>query len=338
MVKMSSLGDLLHTLPALTDARRQVPGLRVDWVVEEGFAEIPAWHPTVQRVIPVSLRRWRHEPVAAWRGGRWQGFLRSLRAGRYDLVIDAQGLLKSAIVARLARGKRWGFDRHSAREPLAAWVYQHTVGVQRRRHAIRRLRELFAAALAYPYEDTVPDYGISERFPRRSQPGTGYLVFVHGTSWPSKHWPLPEWQRLAALASAAGWGIRLPWATVQERLRAQRIASVGPAIDVLPASGLDALAAVVSQAAAVVGVDTGLAHLAAALGVPSVTLYGATDPELIGTVGERQPWVQAEYPCAPCRRRVCSQISAGGEAPPCYRDLSAERIWGALEGLLVEAS
>ena len=130
----------------------------------------------------------------------------------------------------------------------------------------------------------------------------------------------------------------MPWATVKERLRAQRIAAAGPDIDVLPASGLDGLAAVVSQAAAVVGVDTGLAHLAAALGIPSVTLYGATDPELTGTVGEQQHWLQAEYPCAPCRRRMCSKIPAGGESPPCYRDLPAERVWGALEGLLVEAS
>ena len=336
VVKMSSLGDLLHTLPALTDAQRQVSDLRVDWVVEEGFAEIPSWHPSVQRVIPVSLRQWRHEPVAAWRSGRWQAFLHSLRRDDYDLVVDAQGLLKSAVIARLARGTRWGFDRRSAREALAAWAYRHTVPVQRRRHAIRRLRELFAAALAYPFQDTVPDYGISERFPRGRQPGTGYLVFMHGTSWPSKHWPLPEWRRLAALASAAGWRIRLPWATAQERLRAERIAAAAPGVEVLPGSGLDTLAVVASQAGAVVGVDTGLAHLAAALGVPSVTLYGPTDPELTGTLGERQRWLQAEYPCAPCRGRVCARTSTRSEAPPCYQGVPAERVWEAVRDLVVE--
>lgn len=337
LVKLSSLGDLLHTLPALTDAQRHVPELRVDWVVEEGYAQIPAWHPTVQRVIPASLRRWRHEPLAAWRSGEWQRFLHSLRASRYDRVLDAQGLLKSAVLARLARGERYGFDRHSAREPLAAMAYQHAVPVGRRRHAISRLRALFAAALGYAFDNREPDYGIGGRFQRRTRPGTGHLVFLHGTTWPSKHWPRSEWQRLAALAGAAGWEIRLPWATVQERLRAERIAGAGSTVEVLPASSLDSLAGVISEAAAVVGVDSGLAHLAAALGVPSITLYGATDPELTGTVGEKQRRLQAEYPCAPCLRRECREISSGAGSPPCYRTLSAERAWAALQDVLLAA-
>ena len=334
VVKMSSLGDLLHTLPALTDAQRHIADLQVDWVVEEAYAEIPAWHPTVRQVIPIALRRWRHQPLAAWGSGHWQHFMRRLRANRYDRVVDAQGLVKSAVVTRLARGVRYGFDRHSAREPLAAMAYGHTVAVQRRQHAIRRSRELLAAALGYPYEGSPPDYGIRERFPRYTPQGAGPLVFLHGTSWPSKHWPGSEWRRLAVMAGALGWQIRLPWATLQERLRAERIAQAGPTSAVLPASRLDSLAALISESAAVVGVDTGLAHLAAALGVPSVSLYGATAPELTGTVGEHQHQLRAEYPCAPCLRRTCREISTGAGSPPCYSSLSAERVWVALQTVL----
>ncbi len=334
LVKMSSLGDLLHTLPALTDAQREVPELSVDWVVEEGYTQIAAWHPAVREVIPTALRRWRHEPLHAWRSGEWRQFLRRLRLSRYDMVMDAQGLLKSALVARLARGVRYGFDRHSARESLAATAYQHAIPVARSQHAIRRLRELFAAALEYVFHDEQPDYGLGGRFPRQSRSGAGQLVFLHGTTWPSKHWPHAEWQRLAVLACAAGWQIRLPWATAQERLRAERIAAAASEVEVLPASSLNTLARIIGEAAAVVGVDSGLAHLAAALGVPSITLYGATDPRLTGTIGARQRRLQVEYPCAPCLSRVCREISAGSQSPPCYRTLSAERVWAGLRDVL----
>ncbi len=334
LVKTSSLGDLLHTLPAVTDAQRLVRDLRVDWVVEEAYAQIPAWHPAVRRVITVALRRWRHQPLAAWRSGEWQRFQRGLRASQYDRVVDAQGLLKSALITRLARGERWGYSPRSAREPLAAIAYQRAVPVARGQHAVRRLRELFAAALGYSLAETPLDYGVGGSFPPRL--GNGPLVFLHGTTWHSKHWPLPEWQRLAALAGALGWRVRLPWATLQERLRAERIAAAGPHVEVLPAASLGTLAAVINEARAVVGVDTGLAHLAAALNVPSVTLYAASDPRLTGTVGTGQRRLQAQYRCAPCLRRVCPKTSASAPSPPCYRTLGADQVWAALRDTLTE--
>ena len=124
LIKTSSLGDVIHTLPALTDAARAIPGIRFDWVVEEGFAEIPAWHPAVDAVIPVAIRRWRKKPLQAVRSGEWSNFKRRLRETQYDLVIDAQGLLKSAWLTRYARAEVVGLDKSSAREPLAARFYQ----------------------------------------------------------------------------------------------------------------------------------------------------------------------------------------------------------------------
>ena len=156
LIKTSSLGDVLHALPALTEAREHIPTLACDWVVEEAYADIPAWHPAVGSVLPVAIRRWRRAPFAAWRSGEAGQFLSRLRAQRYDCVLDAQGLLKTAPVTLLARGPRVGFDRRSAREGLASFCYDRTVPVDRREHAVERLRTLFAAALGYAEASGIP--------------------------------------------------------------------------------------------------------------------------------------------------------------------------------------
>ena len=150
VVKMSSLGDVIHTLPALTDAAGSLPGIRFDWVVEEGFAEIPAWHSAVDAVIPVALRRWRQRPLRDFRGPEWRRARNRLRRPVYDAVIDAQGLLKSAFITRQVRAPRYGMDRKSVRERFACAVYDHKVPVPKTMHAVQRTRLLFARALGYP--------------------------------------------------------------------------------------------------------------------------------------------------------------------------------------------
>ena len=135
LVKTSSLGDVIHALPALTDAARAIPGITFDWVVEEGFAEIPTWHPSVGNVIPVAIRRWRKNLWETIKSGEWRRFKQRLRAEKYDLVIDAQGLLKSALLTRYVKAPVAGFDRDSAREPLASRFYQRRLAVARGQHA-----------------------------------------------------------------------------------------------------------------------------------------------------------------------------------------------------------
>lgn len=332
LVKMSSLGDVIHALAAVSDARRILPCLRVDWVVEEGLAEIPAWHPAVDRVIPIGLRRWRR----AWRAtrGERRAFRARLRERRYDLVLDAQGLIKSALVARQARGPRWGLDRRSAREPLAALAYGHRVAVDKAQHAVPRLRQLFAKALGYELPDIAADYGID----RSSLPASPYgadLVFLHGTTWETKHWPEEYWQALAMQAAQTGRRVLLPWGGETERVRAERIAAAAPqAIEVLPRLDLGELAGVLGGVRAVVGVDTGLAHLAAALGVPSVTVYGPTQPDRTGTYGPGQLHLAAEFPCAPCMNRVCSYRGPAEVRPACFGTLPPARVWAQVERLL----
>jgi heptosyltransferase-1 len=295
IVKTSSLGDVIHALPAVTDAVQAVPGLRCDWLVERAFAEIPVWHSAVDRVITCDLRGWRKHLWRTVAGGDWSHFIRELRTQPYDLVIDAQGLVKSAWLARKATGPLAGPDRHSAREPLAGLLYQRGLRIPRHdlAHAVERSRRLFAAALGYPLPQTDPDAGLHrDRFdrPEIEEP---YVVLLHGTTWPGKRWPLEHWQALAGMLAARGQRAVLPWGNESERLDAETIAAAANGV-VLPRMGLTALAGWLAYARAVVGVDTGLAHLAAALGTPQVTLYGPTLPQLTGAVGAHQVWLRSD--------------------------------------------
>lgn len=289
IVKTSSLGDLIHTLPAVTDAAKALPGIRFDWVAEEAFAEIPGWHSAVDRTIPIALRRWRKGWRSALFSGEPTAFWRQLRVRHYDLVVDAQGLLaKSALPARLARGLRHGLSWRSAREPLAALLYNRRHSIAKGQHAIERVRQLFGAALGYGYDAEILDYGLESL--RFSSPveDRDYCVFLHGSSWPSKRLPTEHWVELGRLAAAEGRAVYLPWGSNDEKMTAEAIAAQCSNAHVLPRCNLTQLAGLLAYARGIIGVDTGLAHLGAALGTPGVTLYTATFPAFTGARGPRQ--------------------------------------------------
>lgn len=291
IVKTSSLGDVIHMLPAVTDAMQALPHLRIDWLVEASFAAIPAWHPAVDRVIPIAMRRWKKQWTAR---STWQeiGVARAaLRQQTYDLVIDSQGLVKSALWSRMARGAKAGYDSGSAREPLASWLYSRKFTVARQQHAIDRNRQLMAHALGYALHDPSPDYGLQGLATRLPPVGITLpprsVIGLHGTSRADKLWPTEGWKALAQALAQTQRKLVLPWGNDDERLRAEEIASAASNVTVLPRLGLDALAALIDQSQAVVGVDTGLLHLAAALGKPGLALYTATPPALTGAVSDR---------------------------------------------------
>lgn len=333
LIKTSSMGDVIHTLPALSDALAALPGLRVDWVVEEAFADLAGRHPAVERVLPCALRRWRQHPLRAWRSGEWPAFRTALREHHYDAVIDAQGLVKSAFLTRRARGPKYGLDRASAREPWAARVLDYPLAMPRGDHAIDRLRALFAAALGYTPPDSAPDYGLARpRAPHSLAAGPADLVFCHGTTWPTKHYPEAFWRELAKAASEAGHRVHLPWGNKVERQRAERLARGLSGVAVLPALSLSELTDRLLGWDAFVAVDTGLAHLAAAAGLSGLGLYGPTDPVLTGVRGPRAHSLAAEFPCAPCMQEKCTYRGKLGQGvePPCFSSLKPHRVWQRL--------
>ncbi len=327
LVKTSSLGDLIHSFPALTDAIHIFPDLKIDWLVEEDFVAVPAWHPAVERVIPIALRRWRKNWRSAWQKGELAAFKQTLQTNEYDLVIDAQGLLKSAVPARLARGASMGYDRKSIREPLASSLYNKRFRVSRELHAIERIRSLFALTLDYSLPTTKADYGLSAATAAST---SRELVFLHATTWPSKHWPESHWVRLTQLAHAEGYRVYFPWHGTVEQQRAQGIIKQAGNGELLPQMSLTELKNYLAGAAGVVGVDSGLAHITASVNTPAVTLYGPTSSLLTGAVGIAQQNLQADYDCAPCLQKQCSKLTREIMTPPCFHVLTPERVWQAL--------
>jgi heptosyltransferase I len=279
-VKTSSLGDVVHQCPAVSDAAHGIAGARIDWVVEEGFAGIARMHACVERVIPVALRRWRR---ALWRRSVWReiaAFRASVAAERYDAVVDTQGLLKSALISRFASGTRHGMDRASAREPLAARFYERTYAVPRALHAVERNRRLTAAALGFPLDSAI-DYGLRCGGAVQRMPAS-YSVLLTMTSRADKLWPEARWIELGRGLARP---VVLPWGSAGERERAERIASgIGQAV-VPEKMKVEELAGVLVDAKNVVGLDSGLTHLAAALGVATVAIFCGSDPALTGVYG-----------------------------------------------------
>lgn len=286
LVKTSSLGDVIHNLPVASDIRRRMPEARIDWMVEENFAGIPRLHPAVSGVIPVAVRRWRKSLLspATWR--EISAFRRAARADSYDAVLDTQGLLKSALLAAQARGKKLGHAADSAREPVAARFYDAGFSIPKNLHAVERNRRLAAAALGYALDDLPLDYGITAA-PLAADwlPAGDYAVLLTATSRTDKEWPEADWLALGAALGATGLRCVLPGGSDRERERATRMAAqLGRAV-AAPAMNLADLAGLLAGARIVVGVDTGLVHLAAALGRPTLALYCASDPALTGVLG-----------------------------------------------------
>jgi len=283
IVKTSSLGDVVHNLPVASDIRRHFPDALIDWVVEEPYAPLVRLHSAVRRGIPVALRRWRQRPLGRVTWKEIGEFRRLSQAERYDAVIDTQGLLKSAWIARAAKGRHHGFDAGSAREPFAARFYDVTHHVARSQHAVSRNRVLAAAALGYRVEDPI-DYGIASPGPV-TRPAQPYAVLLHGTSRRDKLWPEAAWTELGRALAARSLACVLPWGSDEEHKRSERIAQDLDRAEVPPLEPLDRLAVMLGKAVAVVGVDTGLTHLAAALGRPVAAIYCGTDPSLTGVYG-----------------------------------------------------
>lgn len=336
VVKLSSLGDVVHCLPALADAAQILDEIVFDWVVEEAFEAIPENCNHVRSVIPVALRRWRKTP---WSPNVWKefaGFRNRLREEEYDFVIDAQGLMKSALVARMSRGRVYGFDRNSAREPLSSLLYQIKIPVNPDEHAIERLRQLFACALSYA-PDRKKSYDknlISYALKNSAIAGKRQIFLLHGTTWSSKEWPIEYWIQLAKIVVEAGYEPCLTWGNELERQRCELIADNQAEICILPKMELKELIKELASMSGVIAVDTGLGHMSAALNLPVVSIYGSTDPLLTGIRGLNVSILTDQLlDCRPCRKKKCiyENIPNSGKIhPPCYESIKPEEVWRKL--------
>ena len=313
-VKLSSLGDVIHHLPAVTDAAAHLPGAHIAWALEDAYVEIARLHPAVAQTIAVGLRGLRRDPLAAGRWKRLAGARREVREGRWDYVIDTQGLLKSAWIARASSAPRFGLDASSARERIASRFYDVKVRVPRALHAVERNRRLVGAVLGYKPRGEAT-YGIvaSAEAPGWA-PRTPYVVMLHAASRASKRWADGHWVALAKTLSSRGYSSVFPGGTDAERAAAASLARQVDGAIAAPAMDLVQAAALLGHADGVVGVDTGLTHLAVALGVATVGIYGATSPLLTGLHGGPHAVNVGDAGKPPSVADVANAIGIAGEA------------------------
>jgi heptosyltransferase-1 len=281
VVRPSSLGDIVHALAIVADIRRHRPELAIDWVAERGFVPLVGLCPDIRRVVAFALRRWRHAPFerATWR--EIGAFGHALTAHRYAAILDLQEQVKGAAIARAARGRRHGFDRASVREPLSTLAHDVHHRIARDLHFAQRCRLLAAAALEYT-ADGPPQWPIVPPATAPGLPERRYAVALHATSRPGKLWPEERWRALIARLADAGYATVLPWGSPAEEARSRRLAD-GLADAIVPGwLSLPQAATFLARADVAIGVDTGFTHLAAALGTPTLGLFFATDPRLLG--------------------------------------------------------
>jgi heptosyltransferase-1 len=311
IVKLSSLGDVVHTLPVVNDVHQAVPGARVDWVVEKSFAPLLSQCAGIERVIPCELRRWRKSPLAASTRSQWRAFMAALKQQPYDAVIDLQGLSKSALMARLARlapgGKRYAMAHPtdgSSYEAPTRWLADVAITLPRRVHAVQRGRLLCAQALGYVPGDAVGFEALG-RSPAQasvcSEPAVPTVLLVHGTSRRDKEWPFAHWVQLGAQLRHAGFGVALAHGSAAEEATscalAQAITASTPTLSlpvaVWPRLPLDQLSCAMAACCGVVGVDSGLSHIAVALNLPHVQLYNFDTAWRTGPPAQGEPGARA---------------------------------------------
>jgi heptosyltransferase-1 len=333
IVRLSSMGDLVQTLPALTDASKAIPGIKFDWAVDDAFVQVPSWHRNVENVFSTSFRSWgKNLPRATPEIG---SFLAKLQSHTYDTIVDVQGEWKSGAVARLAKGSRKGYDAQSVHEWGAHLLYQQRFRVAKGQHSIQRMRRLLSQALDYTFDEEEVDYGIDPlKVTEYSfEPDRAYAVLIHSTSWESKNWPEGHWTDLRRLITESNYHVVLPWGTEAERERAMRIADSDPEATVLPKLSIAEKASIISRASFTVGLDTGLSHIAAAFNIPSLTIYGATDPLLVGATGKHQMHLASSFECVKCHSVSCTYTQPSILKPACLVQFTPELVWEEVKKL-----
>ena len=347
IIKMSSMGDIIHTFPAVMDLKKNIPEMQIDWLVDANFVDVLKLHKysksnVIDKIIAIPLRKIKKNILLNILDFKFLYFLKQLRNQKYDLVIDAQGLIKSAIIAKFVDTKKiFGFDFNSCRESLASIFYQHKIAIGRNLHAIFRARQLFAKSLNYDILEMQDiDFGIDRHdFPKlhelSSKNVNNYIVFLHGTTWETKRWNLEYWQKLANLIAKKNIPIVVMTSNPEEYQFASQLINKSN-ITILNNLTIEQVASVLSNAIVTIAVDTGLAHLAGAINVPVIGIYGSTSVIRAGVVGVSCYNIQSKYHCSPCFSRTCLEYNnkRANSKQPCLQEITPEMVFDQLDIIL----
>jgi len=284
------MGDLMHALPALTEAKENIDDISFDWVVDTNFASVPSWHPLVNKIITTNHRNWKKQLFSKNSRKSLKDVINQINESDYDLVVDMQNNLKSAFISYLCEHDVVGMDSESVREYPAHLAYSKKINVDKKLHAIERQKKLLGDSLGYKYKQNPINYGASfDKFikPDITLPHK-YFVLVQNASWITKQWSIEKWQQLIKHLEGKGIFMLLPSGNLEELERAKEICSVSDKAHTIDLMSLNEIAYIVKNANFCICSDTGLAHLSALTGTPSITLYGPTKTSLIGTTGIKQ--------------------------------------------------
>ena len=320
IVKLSSLGDVVQTAAVVQDVLRRFPDAQIDWVVEEAFAPLVALVGGVRRVIPIAQRRWRKARWSAVTRRARAAFVQDLQAQTYDVVLDFQGLIKSALVARQARLRPGGFSASFANGSDACsyewpvrWLLRRSFPMPQRIHAVARYRLLAALALGYTTDDAARVRWLLA--PVAAPHKT--IVFAHGTTRADNEWSPANWLALGQQLIAQGFALALPQSNDAEQARAQALVQAwGPQASVWPRESLADVTRRMAACAGVIGVDSGLSHIAVALGLPHVQIFSQDRAWRAGPVG------------------LAHQLAVGGRLTPevAAVEQAWESVWAARPG------
>ena len=280
----------MHALPALSEAKENINDISFDWVVDKNFASVPSWHPLVDKIITTDHRNWKKQFFSKDTRESLRHVVNKLNEGNYDLVVDMQNNLKSAFISYLIKHDVIGMDAKSAREFPAHLAYSNKINVDKRLHAIERQKELLGKALGYKCKKNNVNFGaLFKNFVKPNiELANEYIVLVQNASWITKQWSIENWQELIRRIEEKGVPMLLPSGNLEELERAKEICSISDIAQALDLMSLNEIAYIIKNANFSICSDTGLAHLSALVGTPSITLYGPTKTSLIGTYGESQ--------------------------------------------------
>jgi heptosyltransferase-1 len=343
IVKVSALGDIIHALPVLDYLHKAVPGIQVDWVVEEQNQDILDGHPLISNLICINTRKWRASPFSADTRQEIVSIVKRLRTASYDAVFDIQGNIKSGVITWLSCATpRYGFAPDGVREKLNLLCTTRQVPLRPEDHHVS-CRALRVASEPFGGDFTLTDLhtdiatSVEDDCAAREitavLPNGPWLMFHNGTTWTTKLWHTEAWIELGRLFTERfpSASILLSWGSQDEFNTAEDIREgIGPSATILPRLSLKQLCALMKRVNLVVGGDTGPVHIAAAVGTPTVSFYRVTDPLRNAPVGSKHLYVQTDMHCRECLQKQCEKDDE------CRRSISAGKVFELVERLLKE--